>query len=358
MKTQSSSKRIELSELIAPFTVMSDAEAVRLAKDTFGISGRVTRFATEKDDTFGLESLDGRRFVLKVANPAEDSAELDFQVAILEHIAAVDHTLPVPRVIRTTGNLRYDVIVDAAGQHRKVRLMSFLAGTPLDSTHSSAAQRERVGEVLARLRLATATFSHPAAARIVPWNVQNLPGLTHLLGDVADREKGDMLALGVERLARLESSIGKLRSQVLHNDFSKSNLVVDHDSTDFVTGVIDFGDAVYTAIAIDVSTALLNQLPRNTGQLPDEDMFADGRDVLRGYLRDADLTDEELALIPHLVMARVITRALLSLGLAKRFPNNSRYLLRNTEQGWAQLDWFLRRSPDEISHALDMPALN
>ena len=53
----------------------------------------------------------------------------------------------------------------------------------------------------------------------------------------------------------------------VHNDFSKSNIVVDHHSADFVTGIIDFGDAVKAAIAIDVATALLNQ-PRDAKRGP------------------------------------------------------------------------------------------
>jgi Ser/Thr protein kinase RdoA (MazF antagonist) len=135
---------------------------------------------------------------------------------------------------------------------------------------------------------------------------------------------------------------------VLHNDFSKSNIIVDHNNPAYVTGIIDFGDAVKTAIAVDVATALLNQLP----ETPNEDLFYRGRDILKGYLSIANLTNEELALIPHLVMGRVITRALLTLWRVKLFPENKRYIMRNTEQGWHQLDWFLARSTEQVSDIL------
>lgn len=82
------------------------------------------------------------------------------------------------------------------------------------------------------------------------------------------------------------------------------------------------------------------------------DMFAEARDVLRGYLNVADLTGEELQLVPHLVMGRVITRALITLWRQRRFSENSAYIMRNTEQGWAQLDWFLERSVEEVSSIL------
>jgi Ser/Thr protein kinase RdoA (MazF antagonist) len=243
-------------------------------------------------------------------------------------------------------------VEDQAGQPREVRLMSYLDGTPLDSTHSSPEQRERIGEMLARLRHASAGFRHPAESRVLAWDVKHLASLGNLIDGVDDPAQKRQLAAGMERFLDIAPRVAALRSQVVHNDFSQSNIVVDHGSADFVVGIIDFGDAVHTAIAIDVSTALLNQLPRDAAQNPVDDLFWRGRDVLRGYLRHAELTREELMLIPHLAMARAVTRGLLSLWRARMFPENKTYLLRNTEQGWAQLKWFLERSPETVSRTL------
>jgi Ser/Thr protein kinase RdoA (MazF antagonist) len=71
----------------------------------------------------------------------------------------------------------------------------------------------------------------------------------------------------------------------------------------------------------------------------------------------ADLTDEELSLIPHLVMGRIVARTLLTIWRASLFPENSTYILRNTEQGWSQLNWFLSRSADEVSGQLQRAAV-
>jgi Ser/Thr protein kinase RdoA (MazF antagonist) len=340
--------------LAAPYLSMPDDEAVALAYSHFGILGRVTRFATEKDDTFRVDATDGRRFILKVANPSEDAAEISFQTGLLQHIADTDPTLPVPRMLPDAQGRVHGEIVDHAGQVRQLRLMSYLEGTPLDSTASSPTERERVGEVLGRLRHATAGFSHPADKRVLAWDVKHLLSLRPLLEDVADARQRALLSAGMARFASIEARLAALPMQVLHNDFSRSNIVVDHANPAFVTGIIDFGDAVRTAVAIDVSTALLNQLPRDAAEHPVEDLFAAARDLLRGYLREATLTDEELALVPHLAMGRAVARALITLWRARLFPENAAYILRNTEQGWAQLEWFLARSVDEVSAALSL----
>lgn len=337
--------------LSAAHIPIGETEAGRLLDREFGIRGQLRRLATEKDDTFDVEATDRGRYVLKVANPSEPVEELEFQLKLITHVAQRDPSLPVPSVLRNDRDELFSYVVDDAGQRRCVSLLEYLAGTPLDSTPSSAAERKRVGECLARLRLATADFSHPADSRILAWDVRHASGLRPLLTKVKDPAHTRRLAAGLDRIEANRDRVLALRTQVLHNDFSRSNIIVDHGDPRFVTGIIDFGDAVRTAVAVDVSTALLNQLPRSV-RGEDVDLFSEGRDLLRGYLGVAELSEEELLLLPHLVMSRVVARALITLWRAEMFPQNAGYILRNTEQGWGQLDWFLARSMDEVSSAL------
>jgi Ser/Thr protein kinase RdoA (MazF antagonist) len=329
---------------------MSEPEAARMVADRWGPAGRATRVATEKDDTFVIDVAGRPRFVLKVSNPAEDPDELDFEIQLMHSVAQIG-TVPVPALFPDRAGRLLTDLEDDAGQWRQARLMSFVAGTPLDATDSSPDERAAVGRTLARLRHATAAFAHPAQQRILPWNVEHLRELRPLLGVVDDPAQRDLLAAGLSRFDRVADIVPGLRRQVLHNDFSRSNLIVDHGDPDFVRAAIDFGDAVETAVAIDVSTALLNQLPRQGLEL-DADAFADGRDLLRGYLSVADLTESELAVIPFLVLARIVARALISLHRAAAIPSNAGYVLRNTEQGWAQLRWFAARSDDFLARTL------
>jgi Ser/Thr protein kinase RdoA (MazF antagonist) len=331
---------------------MGQDEAERIVETHWGFSGRATRVDTEKDDTFIISAADGSRRVLKVTNPAEPITEVGFEVRLLCHVATSAEPVPVPHVYPDHANRVLIPLVDCADQTRHARLMSYVAGTPLDATDSSPAEREQVGQVLGRLRHATATFTHPAQHRVLAWDVQHLLTLRPLTVGAPDRQQRDLLEQGLARFEKISPALARLRRQVLHNDFSRSNIIIDHDAAHFVQGIIDFGDAVHTAIAVDVSTALLNQLPR---RVPDDlsiDLFADGRDVLRGYLTVADLTREELSTIPYLVMGRVIGRALITLRRAALMPDNARYILRNTGPGWGQLRWFLAQTDEHLESLL------
>lgn len=335
---------VDLGALSTPFERIAPDAAARFAREAYGLEGELRRLDTEKDDTFRLDSPQGR-FILKIANPGEGFGELDLQVSALRHLETQAPDLPVPRVLPDRAGTYLPVL---AG-NRRVRLMSYLPGTVMDTVTPTAAERLELGRLLARLRFGLAGFTHPEANRVLVWDIRHLPSLVPLLNYVPGARK-KALVEGLSRYSRLMPRINALPRQVLHNDFSRSNLLVTRPGG--VTGIIDFGDVVETAIAIDVSTAMLNQLPRDAAERPVDDLLSDAREVLAGYLEIAPLSREERTLIPHLIMGRIITRALLSLWRAAQFPDNATYILRNTEQGWAQLDWFLARDPDAISELL------
>ncbi len=338
-------------DLEATFTPVTLEEGGRILLDQFGIEAHLTRFATEKDDTFRCDSASGTSYVLKIANPQEAPIELSLQIEVMRHIARTAPQLPIPKVYQSLEGQYLTPIATNNGDSRQVRLMSFIPGTPLDKTSVSAQGREQIGELLARLRLATANFSHPGDFRKVCWDVQNLRTLEPLLEHVSEPARRQLLERALERFLDVEGRIAGCRTQLLHNDFNTSNIVVDPLNPTLISGIIDFGDTVKTAIAIDVSTAMMNQLGV-VGAGNEIDIFAPAKDVLTGYLRVADLTAEELSLIPHLAMARLLARALITTWRSQLFPQNSAYILRNAAPGWAQLEWILSRSPSHMSELL------
>ena len=104
--------------------------------------------------------------------------------------------------IATSTALDLPIVTTSAGERRVVRLITFLAGTPLDRTASTAPQRERIGEVLAKLRHAMADFSHPADSRTLAWDVTHLLDLSDLLGFIPAGGKRAWTIRALERFAR------------------------------------------------------------------------------------------------------------------------------------------------------------
>lgn len=325
---------------------MAPESVADLLKLRYGKKTRLRRLTTEKDDTFFAECSDGGRFVAKISNPDEKAGEISLEVDAIDHVSTVDPTLPVPRVVATLDGKRWFQHEDEHGQARKVRLLTFVQGTLMEKISLSIPQREISGKIAGRMRLSLKDFEHPFENRELPWDIKQLPKLAYLL-DYVEKSRQEDVRTCIDRYINIEGELLTCRRQVLHNDFTSSNVLVDASHPDFVTGVIDFGDVVNTYVVADLAVALLSQLPPSG----EDDMLNGARDLLRGYLAVADLTDLELRLLPHLIAARLCTRILITTWRAQQFPENAGYIRRNMDGAWVRLNYFLSRSMEQLDQS-------
>jgi Ser/Thr protein kinase RdoA (MazF antagonist) len=174
--------------------------------------------------------------------------------------------------------------------------------------------------LLARLGQALRGFDHPASYRTLIWDLRRLPGLLTLLPQIAELPQRQFLA---DFLARFESSIvpplDTARRQVVHNDFNARNIIVDSQQQSRVTGIIDFGDAVHTALAADVAIGVIGQLA--TAATADESID----EFVSAYCEIVPLTAEELALLDWLIAGRIVQNTVLVAWHRSRCPQGEHF---------------------------------
>lgn len=315
-------------------------EAAAIAAREYGLTGTIRRLTGERDQIFLLRTGDDRHFTLKIIHPAEDPAVTDFQSAVLLHVARNDPTLPIQRILPTRGGLPHKSISLADGSTRTVRITTYLSGALVAGLKPSDRRAHDLGRHLARLQHALAGFSHPADRYEIPWDVQH----THRQAPrVAEMETPAKRALLREGLARFEQrvrpALGGLRAQVVHNDLSGDNAVVDAADHDRVTGILDFGDATRTHVVCDVAVAMayaLHDAP---------DALAAGLPLLAGFASLQPLRRDEAELLLDLIIARMVVRVGITEWRARRFPDNRTYILRNTPLAWRLLENLLNTDP-------------
>jgi hypothetical protein len=79
-------------------SAISEMRAERLAAEHYGLEVAAHRLDSECDQNFRLTTPDGRDYVVKIANPAEDRAVTNLQTGALLHLAAADPSLPIRRI--------------------------------------------------------------------------------------------------------------------------------------------------------------------------------------------------------------------------------------------------------------------
>lgn len=312
--------------------VMSDDEAVCLARDLFGVSGRVRRLTAERDLNFHLVADDGREFLLKITNPAEPRGVTDLQTQALLHIERNSPALPVPRVQRALDGKPQAIWTSPAGSGGVVRLLSFLQGEQLYRLRQTSMQRHNLGQCLARLDLALCDFKHPTADHDLLWDIKNASRLRSLLPATAETSLRDLAKTFLDIFdADISPALPALTWQVIHNDFNLHNILADPSSPDTISGILDFGDMVRTPRIVEVAVAAAYHISQDGHPL------RNAAEIVGAYHAVSPLSSAELDVLYELIAIRLVTTIVITNWRAARYPENSTYILRNNPPARAGL---------------------
>ena len=228
----------------------SMTDPLLIARELYGLDATATPLPGELDLNFALTA-DGARYVLKLHAGAPDLALED---AVLEHLREE------PAVPRLAG--------PSQARERLHGAVAELAGRA-SRGRSRPGDRASLGATVARVDRALADFTHPQMHRPHRWDLKH----------------------------GYDGSLDHLPHQVIHNDANEYNVLVGPDGA--VTGLIDFGDVVYTARVCGLAIA---------GAYAMQGCADPARavvDVVRGYHEVTPLSVDELAVLFELMVARL-----------------------------------------------------
>ncbi|MFO7683285.1 MAG: aminotransferase class III-fold pyridoxal phosphate-dependent enzyme, partial [Chloroflexota bacterium] len=335
-------------------------EAIQIAQDVYGITGRVKPLPSERDQNYRLIGENGRSYVLKISGKTESRDILDYQNQALAHLRRqpdlADH---IPEVVLSKkgepitactelAEVAWPEPVEGAwpepvegavshvnGQTYDVRLLTYLPGIPLAlvNPHSPDLLYD-FGHFLARTTVAFADFSHPAMHRHLHWD------MAHTAATIRQRleyiQEPDQHALVENVLARFENEVTPrlpaLRQSVIHSDANDYNVLItaERQQPRRIAGLIDFGDMVHSATIFELAIAAAYAM------LDKPDPLAVAAHMVAGYHAALPLTDLELELLDLLIRARLATSVTMSAYQQTLHPDDP-YLVVSQQPAWALL---------------------
>jgi len=270
-----------------------DIEATEtIAQDLFGMRTSAQQLPSERDQNFLLTGASGEKFVLKIANAREERAFLEAQNSVLNHLET--RVSFCQSVVPAASGQDISTVQTANGLAHLVRLVRYLPGVPLAEfkPHSPALLHD-LGRKLGQLTRALADFDHPAVHRDFHWDLANGNRILNEFGGLVE-DPGLRESVGK---CRFDSKIN-LRRSVIYGDANDYNVLVDPESAT-VSGLIDFGDMVYSYTVGDLAVAIAYVV------LDKPDPRAAAGEVVDGYTSEFPLLDTEREALWKLVLLRL-----------------------------------------------------
>src|SRR6267154_992499 len=351
-----------LEERVARST--TEAEAVELARELYGLSVSAKALPGEYDDNFHLTPRDGagaqprlaaplsnrlhtknepagEEFVLKVMHPAREGSFIDMQCRALQHLAERAPQLTLPRVIL---NRRGEAVaaVQADGTARLVWLLTYVPGTMLVKARPHSAELlQSLGQFLGTLDAALADFEHPAVRRELKWDLARAGWIRehlHLIRDGSQRALVEKFLVLYD--AEVVPVLAQLRRSVVYGDANDYNVLIGPPLPlpRKIVSVIDFGDMHETVTISEVAIAAAYAI------LGKGDPLRAAADVVVGYHRTFPLTEAELRILHLLIGTRLAVSVVNSAQRASVKPGDA-YVTVSERPAWEALERLAKIHP-------------
>jgi 4-aminobutyrate aminotransferase-like enzyme/Ser/Thr protein kinase RdoA (MazF antagonist) len=297
----------------------SEKDIESLVKKYYGLTVKAKALTGEYEFNFLLTSVDGTKYIFKVASDEHSYDFFDAQIKIVQHLLQTDVADKFfGYVPNRSGELM--TVMQNDGEKFFLRLLTFLEGTFwIYTKERSDALHVHLGQFLGKMDKALKHFSHPAMHRYYLWDISNAADANNKLHCIKDHELRRvagyfLLQFETEALPHLSS----LRHAYVHHDANDTNILVQGDE---VSGLIDFSDMVYTALINNVAVACTYAMMNH----PDPLLAATL--VVKGYHEFYPLVEQEIDLLYYLIAARLCISVTQSAYNASIETNNDHHFI-------------------------------
>jgi len=321
---------------------VTQAEAIQLARDLFGLEARARALPGEYDDNFHLTADDGRAYVLKIMHAGREPSFIDMQCRAMQHLARRAPHLAVPRVCPTRSGETFQKAQTADGSGRLVWLLTFLPGTVLaDARPHDPELCENLGRYLGEMDAALQDFSHASLERELKWNLARAGWIRDYLSFIADPSRRALIesVLGLYETV-VVSALPRLRRSVIYGDANDHNVLVGPPwpQPRKIAGVIDFGDLHHSLTISELAVACAYII------LGKEDRLQAAIPVVRGYHSVYPLEEVELAALYSLIAMRLAVSVVNSAHRKTLLPDDP-YVTISEAPAWDALERLARIHP-------------
>ncbi len=285
----------------------------KLLKKKYNLEGELISLVGYDDINFRFNCPDGEKYVIKFSK-ARDSALLKFQSDVLDEINKSISTSVFPRLIPDVNDNNL-INIRIGGEDYILRVLSWLEGELLISSPRSEKLYFNLGKTLGELdKVLYDSGLWYNRKENFEWDLQYALISANYLQLIPDPEDRRIITYFLQQFEYFVSPHLKvLRKGVIQSDANYHNVLVDGDE---VTGIIDFGDAVYSPVINELAIAIAYCL------MDTDDFLSSTNAIVKGYHEKFTLEEIELDVLYYLIAARLCVTVCQAVNSRKTNPDN------------------------------------
>jgi len=309
--------------------VVKISEINRLLEDRYHISGDVKPLDGDVDYNFKIKTHDNT-YLLKICRLGTKEDVVQFQVELLNYLKTKDFCFDVPSVLQAKDGSYY-FLYDFGEGKMFVRMHSWVFGHMLGDVNPRTKELFLSwGETCGRLSLSLAGFDHKYAHRFERWNPTESLHSKNFLSYI-DEDKQALANYFWDLFDEVVTPVkDTLRSSVNYSDAHEHNLLITNNYKK-ITGVIDFGDAVFGPTICELAIACAY------AGMYQEDPIESMSYVVAGYHSQYPLEEKEIEVLFALICGRLMITVANAANSKHKEPENL-YLQISVKPAWDLLE--------------------
>ena len=277
-----------------------------------------------------------KKYILKISDERQALIFLDAQVKIINHLK----NSPIANkfqqfILNKQGQELTQIVLNNIPAY--FRILTYISGECwVNIKNKPRSLCSNLGQFMGIMDKSLQHFSHPAMHRHYTWDISNASEANNKLMYIKNHEQRRiagyfLLQFDTEVLPILPT----LRHAYIHNDANDYNVLVDESN---ITGLIDFGDMVYTALINNLAVTCTYAM------LHEEDPIEVASLIVAGYHQVNPLTTQELDILFYLITARLCISVTQSAFHATIDTNNAHHFITQ-KPAWDLLYKLIKINP-------------
>jgi len=316
----------------------SPERVTEIVKKLYGLECKVKQLNSYSDQNFHLHTDTEEQYVFKIMNRKENPDLIEGQQSALQHLN--EHTPYTFQQVRSTLSAKnIGIIQDRDNQSYHCWMLSYLPGTFLgDLPEHSDQLCYGLGRLLGYMDKSLELFDHPAFKIYHRWDLRNALDVRFQMENISSYRNRNIVRHFLNQYeSHVVPLLPDLKKGIIHNDANNYNVLMDTEK-DMVTGIIDFGDMVYSEIINELAVALTYIMMHK------DDPLDPAISVVGSYNKIFPLHEKELEVLFHLITARLCISTVFSAIEYRQNPDNE-YILISERPAWALLDKLIAIDP-------------